>query len=192
MCSISSGEDCTGPPAPPCSRENTLVDNRAAAPKSCLSVLEMRSPSAAGSLLSTGEASRATRTTFNQPPLRLFSTEETDSKTNWRTRILYISYDSSFLPAAHSYRMVIETKPGEIGRSIHAVLKAVSTPARFGDRGARCFVVSLCVLEQLDETAAIFGVSTIRDSKAFRRAVRTKLRRAYSGQSAGSLKQGRL
>ena len=35
MCSTSSGDDCTGPPAPPCSGENALVDNRAAAHKSC-------------------------------------------------------------------------------------------------------------------------------------------------------------
>ena len=49
------------------------------------------------------------------------------------------------------------------------------------------------MLEQLDETAAfVFGGSMIRDSKAFRRAIRAKLRRAYSGQFAGSLKQGRL
>ena len=41
MCSTSSGDDCTGPPAPPCSGENALVDNRAAAPKSCLSSWEM-------------------------------------------------------------------------------------------------------------------------------------------------------
>ena len=31
MCPISSGNDCTGPPAPPCSGENALVDNRTAA-----------------------------------------------------------------------------------------------------------------------------------------------------------------
>ena len=41
MCSTSSGDDCTGPPAPLCSGENALVDNRAAARKSCLSSLEM-------------------------------------------------------------------------------------------------------------------------------------------------------
>ena len=33
MCSTSFDGDCTGPPAPPCSEENALVDNRAAAPK---------------------------------------------------------------------------------------------------------------------------------------------------------------
>ena len=32
----------------------------------------------------------------------------------------------------------------------------------------------------------------IRDSNTFRRAVRVKLRRAYSGEFAGFLKQGRL
>ena len=48
------------------------------------------------------------------------------------------------------------------------------------------------MLEQLDDTAAVFGGSMIRDSTAFRRAIRAKLRRAYSDQSAGFLKQGRL
>ena len=45
----------------------------------------------------------------------------------------------------------------------------------------------------LGEAAAFFGGSMIRDLKAFRRAVRAKyLCRTYSGQFAGSLKQGRL
>ena len=44
----------------------------------------------------------------------------------------------------------------------------------------------------LDETAAVFGGSMIRDSKPFRRAVQAKLRRTYSGQFAGSFKLGRL
>ena len=102
------------PPALPC-RDNIVVENGAAAPKSCLSSLKMRSPTAAGGLLPTGEASITTRTTFSQPPLRLYSTEETNSK---KTSTPYKSYDSSFfrknnLPAAPSCRRVIETKPGE-------------------------------------------------------------------------------
>ena len=102
------------PPALP-SRDDVLVENGAAAPKSCLPSLEMRSPTAAGSLLSTGEASIATRATFNQPPLRLYSTEETNSK---KTSTPYVSYDSSFfrknnLPAAPSCQRVIKTKSGE-------------------------------------------------------------------------------
>ena len=63
MCSTSFGDDCTGPPTPPCSGENALVDNGAAAPKSCPPSSEMRSPTAAGGLLPTGKASLATRTT---------------------------------------------------------------------------------------------------------------------------------
>ena len=100
------------PPALPC-RDDILVENGDASPKSCLPFLEMRSPSAAGGLLPTCEAFTAIRTTFNKPPLRFYSTEETGSKTNWRTPILYVSYDSNFLPAAYPFRMVIETKSGE-------------------------------------------------------------------------------
>ena len=43
------------PPALPC-RDDVLVENGAAAPKSCLPSLELRSPTAAGDLLPTGEA----------------------------------------------------------------------------------------------------------------------------------------
>ena len=64
------------PPAIPC-RGDVLVENGTAAPKSCLSPLEMRTTTAAGVLLPIGEASIATRITFNQPPLRLYSTEDT-------------------------------------------------------------------------------------------------------------------
>ena len=100
------------PPALLC-RDDVLVENGDASPKSCLPFLEMYSPSAAGGLLPTGEAFTATRTTFKKPPLRFCSTEEMDSKTKWRTQILYVSYDSNFLPAACSFRMVIETKSRE-------------------------------------------------------------------------------
>ena len=102
------------PPALPC-RDDVVVENGAAAPKSCLPFLEMRSPTAADGLLPTDEASIATKTTFNQPSLRLYSAEETDSK---KTSTLYVSYDSSFfqknnLPAASYCRRAIETKSGE-------------------------------------------------------------------------------
>ena len=97
------------PPALPC-RDDVMFENSAAAPKSCLPSLEMRSPTGAGGLLPTGEASRATMTTFNQPPLWLYLTEETDSKkTNLRTPILYVSYGTAVfcllsLPAGRSLR----------------------------------------------------------------------------------------
>ena len=105
------------PPALPC-RVDILVENGVAAPKSCRSPSKMRSPTAAGGLLRTGEASIVARITYHQPPLRLYWTEETKSKkTSLRTTILPISYDSSFfwetnLPAAPPCRRVIETKSG--------------------------------------------------------------------------------
>ena len=68
------------PPALPC-RDNVLVESGAAAPKSSLPSLGMRSPTAAGGLLPAGEASIVTKAAFNQPPLRPYSTEETNSKT---------------------------------------------------------------------------------------------------------------
>ena len=71
MCSTSFGDDCTGPPALPYSEENALVDNGAAAPKSCFQPLEMHTTTAAGGLLPTGETSTATKITFNQPLLRV-------------------------------------------------------------------------------------------------------------------------
>ena len=46
ICLTSSGDDSTRSPALPCSRDGALVGNGAAAPKSCLSPLEMRSPTA--------------------------------------------------------------------------------------------------------------------------------------------------
>ena len=66
------------PPALPC-RDDVLVENGDASPKSCLPSSEIRSPSAAGGSLPTGKISPATKTTFNQPPLRL-STEEMNCK----------------------------------------------------------------------------------------------------------------
>ena len=114
MCSTSFGYDYTEPPALPCSREDDLVDNGAAASKSCLSPLEMRSPTAAGGLLSAGETSTATKTTFDHPTLWFCPTENT----NLRTSTQSVLYDISFfwknnLPAAPSCRRVIETESGQ-------------------------------------------------------------------------------
>ena len=97
MCSTSSGDDCTEPPASSCSGENALVDKRAAAPKSCLPSLEMHSPIAAGDLLPTGETPTTTKTTYNDTLLPLYATEKTNPKENKsKTSISSASYDSSF------------------------------------------------------------------------------------------------
>ena len=85
----SFGDDSTGPPALSCSRDDTLGDNGAATPKSCLPFLEIRTPPAAGGLLSAGTASTATRTTFDRPPFWFCTTEEINLRiqinTPWTT-----------------------------------------------------------------------------------------------------------
>ena len=183
MRSTSFGDDCTGPSAPPCSRENALVDNRAAAPKSCLPSLEIRSLTAAGGLLPITEASTATRTTFSKPSLRLYSTEETNSKKKIWTSVSSAWYDSSFrkLLAVSSCRKVMETKSKQ---------NRTFDPGGFQGRLCACpFLGSwralLCgrFMLELDETTALFEGSIIRDSKAFRRAVRAKLFTRYVWRS---------
>ena len=189
------------PPAVPC-RDGVLVDNGAAAPKSCLPPLETRSPKVAGALLPTGEASVTTRTTYNQPPLRLYSTEEMNSKTtNLITPILSFSYDSSFfwknnMSTAPSCRRVIETKSGQnVMFNSQTVLKVVSAPARFRDRGARCFVVRfLYVLGQLRAICSVFcGWKEVRGI-SFPGARYKQLDRCFStaADSKRSCRRGRL
>ena len=74
--STSFGGKAETPPLP--CRDDVVVENGDAAPRSCLTSVEMRSPPAAGHLLPTGEASTATRTTSNEPLLRFCATEEMD------------------------------------------------------------------------------------------------------------------
>ena len=99
--SISFGVKAEPPDLP--SREDDLVEDGAAAPKSCLLSLEIRTTTAAGGLVPTGKTSIATETNFNQPPLRFYSTKEADSEANskkieLRTSTSYVSYDSSVSP----------------------------------------------------------------------------------------------
>ena len=91
-----------------------MIENGAAAPKSCLSPLEIRTTIAAGGLLPTGETSTATRTTFDYLALWFCQTEKTHSK---RISTPSAWYDSSFRRnkrfAAPSCRRVIDTKSGQ-------------------------------------------------------------------------------
>ena len=96
------------PPALPC-RDGVVVENGAAAPKSCLSPLEVRTRTTAGGLFSTGENSTATRITFDHSTLWFCQSEET----LWRTSIITALNDSRFwinLLAAPFCRRVVETK----------------------------------------------------------------------------------
>ena len=63
-------------------------------------------------------------------------------------------------------------------------------PACFWDRGARCFVRKFML--GLDEATAFFGGSMTGASTCRRVVSVSYLRRAYSGQIAGSLHLNRL
>ena len=91
MCLTSLGDDSTETPALPCCRDDAMVDKGAAAPKPRLSPVEMRTPTAAGGLLSD-TAFSATRPNFYQPPLWFCSTKNI----NLRTSILYATTYISF------------------------------------------------------------------------------------------------
>ena len=111
ICLASFGEDCTGPPAYPCTRDDALVDNGAEVPKPCLSPAELRTLTAADGLLPTGKDSTTERITYHQPRLRFCPAEETISE---RTSTQYVSYYSSFWRINNQlfpfWRRVIETK----------------------------------------------------------------------------------
>ena len=105
------------PHALPC-RDDVVVESGNAASESCLPSLEMRSSTAAGWLVPTGEASTASETTSNESLLWFYKTEEmnpeADSKIedSW-TLTPSASYDSSsfwrLFAAPYCYR-VVETK----------------------------------------------------------------------------------
>ena len=101
-----------GPPALPC-RDDVLIDNGAAAPKLCLSPLEMRPPTVAGGLLPIGKTSTATMTILRQLSLWFCSAEET----NLRTSVQYASYNNIFWrinnQQAPFWSRVIKPKSGQ-------------------------------------------------------------------------------
>ena len=119
--SISFGM-MAAPPALPC-RDDVVIESGNATSKSCLPSLEMRSPTAPGVLVPTGEASTASETTSNEPLLRFYMTElmnpEADSKMedSWTLTPSASDDSSSFwrlFAAPYCYR-VIETKSRQNG-----------------------------------------------------------------------------
>ena len=118
--STSFGMKAEPPALIPC-RHVSEVECGAAAVKSCLPSMEMRTSTAAGGFVSTGDTSKASETTLDEPPLRFCLTEEPDLKAeNSRTSIPSASYDSSSdfeernLSAPPPYcRRVVDTKSGQ-------------------------------------------------------------------------------
>ena len=106
------------PPALPC-RDDSVVECGAAAFESCLPSMEMRPSTAAGGLVPTDDAFKASETTLNEPPLRFCLTKETDLKAkNSCTSVPSASYDNSSvfqernLSATPYCRRVVDTKSG--------------------------------------------------------------------------------
>ena len=104
------------PPALP-GRDDVVVESGPAAFKPCLQSMEMRPSTAAGGLVPTGDAFKASETTLNEPPLRFCLTEETDLKaeSSW-TSVPSTSYNSSSfrrLSATPYCRRVVDTKSGQ-------------------------------------------------------------------------------
>ena len=104
------------PPALP-GRDDSVVESGPAASESCLPSMEINLSIAACGLVPTGEASTASETTLNEPPLRFCLTEETDLKAkNSRTSVPSASYNSSSfrrLSATPYCRRVVDTKSGQ-------------------------------------------------------------------------------
>ena len=78
--STSFGDDSTGSPDLPCSRNDALVGNGAAALKPCLSLSEMCPATVVSGLLPAGMASTATRIIYDQPTLWFYLTEGINSR----------------------------------------------------------------------------------------------------------------
>ena len=153
------------PPTLPC-RDDVVVESGNAASESCLPSLEMRSSTAAGGLVPTGETSTASETTSNEPLLRFYETEEMnpegDSKMedSW-TLTPSASYESSSFwrlsATPYCRRGSLTQNPGKIGPLIQAVLEVTSAPARFWDRDARWFVVRFYGPGQLETSCGVFS-----------------------------------
>ena len=149
------------PPALPC-RDDSVVEYGAAAFESCLPSMEMRPSTAAGGLVPIADASKASETTLNEPPLRFCLTEETDLKvkSSW-TSVPSASYSSSsfrrLFATPYCRRVVDANIFVKIGPLIQAVLEVTSAPARFGDRDARWFVARFDGLGQLEQSCSVFS-----------------------------------
>ena len=126
------------PPALPC-RDDVVVESGAAASESCLPSLEMRLPTAAGGLVPTGEASTASETTLNEPPLWFCSTEETDLEKKNNGLQFHPPHTTTAASPRRGTCLLLPTagesltqNPGKIEPLIQAVCKATSAPAHFG------------------------------------------------------------
>ena len=141
-------------------REDVLVENGAAAPKSCLLSLEMRTTTAAGGLAVAYLPPAKSLQQQIPPSTSHLSSALLDRGDKFKGEI-FMAFSSirlvrqqfsetaccPLLPEGietNSCQKVIEKKTMQDRRSIQAVFKVVSAPAHFWDRGARCIVGGSC------------------------------------------------
>ena len=91
MCLTSFGDDFIRSSVFPYPRDDALVNKDAAAPKPCLSPVEMRTLKAVKGLLPAGKSSTATRIVSYQPRLWFCPTEEINSRTTVQYAMDYSS-----------------------------------------------------------------------------------------------------
>ena len=91
MCLISFDDDSTDSLTFPCCRGDALADKGTAVPTPCLSPVEIRTLTTAGSLLPAGTTSTATKTISHQPPLWFYSTKDMSSRTSIQYATTYYS-----------------------------------------------------------------------------------------------------
>ena len=143
------------PPALPC-KDDVLVENGDASSKSCLSSLEKRRTTPASGFLPTGKSSTATKIIFNKSPLQFYSTEGATYKYGLQFHPSGTTAASGNCLLPPPAGELLKQNPDKIGRSIQAILKVISAPAYFWERGARLFAVRLCVWERLVMSCKVF------------------------------------
>ena len=127
------------------------------------SVMIGRTPTAAGGLLPAGTISTATRTTFDQPPIWFCPNEKKSSRTSTPFALYYSIFGWINNQQAPFWPRVIETNSGKNLVFDPGGSTDVFSPARFWERGARCFVGKFFV-SALDEAAAFLGGRMTRES----------------------------
>ena len=124
----------------------------------------MRSQTAAGALVPTGEASTAMETISNKPLLRFYATEEMNREDDSK-EIHGLQFHPPRTTAASSGDcLLLDTgteslrlNQDKIRLLIQAVHVVTSAPAHFWDPGARWFVVRLYGLGQLVTSCSVFS-----------------------------------
>ena len=139
------------PPALPC-RDDVVVESGNAASESCLPSMEMRPSTAAGGLVPTGEASKATEINYNQPPLRLCKKTSIPSASNDSSSV----FQERNLSGTTYCRRVVDTKSRQNRTFDPGGSQGHLRACPFCDRGARWFVERFYGLGKLETSCSVF------------------------------------